>query len=105
MAEVRVEVGGRTYPLACKDGEEDLIRTLAGVVDEKAKTLTSQLGYLPEVRLLLMAAIMIADEQGRGAPAPAVSELSDERAVEALATAAERVEALAAALEQRPTSS
>lgn len=103
MAEVRVDVGGRTYPLACKDGEEELIRRLAGIVDEKAKALTAQLGYLPEVRLLLMSAIMIADEQGGGEVSAAPA--ADERVTDALAAAAERVEAIAAALEQRTASS
>ena len=124
MAEVRVEVGGRTYPLACRTGEEELIRRLAAVVDEKARTLTSQLGYLPEVRLLLMSAIMIAEEMQRQGSASgsdagntdqaaadpdregdiAVSSRRGEEAERAAAVAidraAERVESLLAALDR-----
>ncbi|EMD84254.1 cell division protein ZapA [Pacificimonas flava] len=115
MGQVRVDVGGRSYPLACKDGEEDLIDRLAKTVDAKAQQLQTQLGHLPEVRMLLMSAIMVADDLIRGqadreataADNPSETASSGaadpDRASEALAAldaAAERVERIIAALEQ-----
>ncbi|MGB3723433.1 MAG: cell division protein ZapA [Pacificimonas sp.] len=113
MAQVRVNVGGRAYPLACKDGEEELLEKLAKHVNSKAEQLSSQLGHLPEVRLLLMAAIMIADDYVELAaagdplasktPAPTAVEPdteSENRAAAAIAAATEKVERLTALLEK-----
>ncbi len=111
MAQVRVDVGGRSYPLACKDGEEELLQRLAKHVNSKAEQLSSQLGHLPEVRLLLMAAIMIADDyvelsaKGGDAPAPATAPSEpaadhEARAAEAVRAASEKVERLTALLEK-----
>ncbi|MBV7256656.1 cell division protein ZapA [Pacificimonas sp. WHA3] len=112
MGQVRVSVGGRSYPLACKDGEEDLLVGLAGRVNEKAEMLANQLGQVPETRLLLMSAIMLADEltelAGRTAtsadvaadiPAPVPD--ADARAREAVDAAAARVNQIADLLEKQ----
>ena len=103
MAQVRVEVGGRSYPLACKDGEEELIGQLAAAVDAKAQQLSGQLGHIPEVRLLLMSAIMIADDLIRGGTG--TREEPEDRAAEALAAAADRIEKLAESLETKAAAS
>ena len=68
MAQVIVEIGGRNYPLACKEGGEAHLLALAGIIDDKAKGLSASLGTMSETRLLLMSALMIADElhEGRG---------------------------------------
>lgn len=62
MAEVSLSIGGRTYAVHCRDGEETHIVRLARMVDEKtAKARTATPG-LTEVRQLLFAAILLADE-------------------------------------------
>lgn len=98
MGQINVTIGGRSYPLACRDGEEDRLSKLAAHVDAKAADLTGALGQMSEPRLLLMAAILIADEffevreRDPGA--------GETIAVTALDKAAQRVEAIVAALEK-----
>jgi cell division protein ZapA len=55
-------VNSRAYTIACDDGEEDHLRELAVHVDEKVKELLGTVGQVGESRLLLMAALLIADE-------------------------------------------
>ncbi|RMB07845.1 cell division protein ZapA [Eilatimonas milleporae] len=62
MAQITVTVGGRNYTLACADGEEQRLSELAAYVDGKAAKLSTKLGQVSESRLLLMVAILIADE-------------------------------------------
>lgn len=62
MAQITVTVNGTQYPLACATGEEDRLRELVTYVNSKADELTSKLGKISDGRLLLMTAIMIADE-------------------------------------------
>jgi cell division protein ZapA len=62
MGNVVVEIGGRTYPLSCRDGDEAHLSELAAGIAQKADGLTQSLGSMSEARLLLMAALMVADE-------------------------------------------
>jgi cell division protein ZapA len=99
MGTVNVEIGGRSYPLSCRDGDEPHLKALAGGIADKAAKLSAQLGQMSEARLLLMAALMIADElhearKGHFGPPPAAPE-PDPRLPELVA----RAEALAAALQ------
>lgn len=76
MGQINVSIGGRSYPLACGDGEEAHLTALAEHLQRKADELTGALGTMSEPRLLLMAGILIADElfevrKKNGAPDPA----------------------------------
>lgn len=62
MGQVVVEIGGRGYTLSCRDGDESHLTELASGIAEKAESLTKSLGPMSEARLLLMAALMVADE-------------------------------------------
>ncbi len=62
MGQVAVSLNGRTYRLACNDGEEERLRTLADQVRQKLNTLTDEFGQVGETRLLVMAALMLADD-------------------------------------------
>src|SRR5258707_10278867 len=62
MPLVNVMVNSRAYTIACDDGEEDHLRELAAHVDAKVKELLASVGQVGETRLLLMAALLIADE-------------------------------------------
>jgi len=62
MAEVSLEIGGRSYPVHCRDGEEDHLRRIAGMVDAKAKDAERAVGGVNEARHLLFAALLLADE-------------------------------------------
>ncbi|MEM6680835.1 MAG: cell division protein ZapA [Pseudomonadota bacterium] len=62
MAQVTVHVGGHDYKLACRDGEEARLEKLGQYLDLKAEDLQQSLGQVSETRLLLMSAILVADE-------------------------------------------
>lgn len=62
MAQIHVTVAGKSYPLACAEGDEDRLFKLAAYVDSKTQDLTDKLGHISEARLILMAAVLIADE-------------------------------------------
>jgi cell division protein ZapA len=63
MPLVNVMVNSRAYTIACDDGEEDHLRQLAGIVDAKAREVLGSVGQVGDTRLILMAALLIADEQ------------------------------------------
>jgi cell division protein ZapA len=62
MGQVDVTVNGRSYTVGCDDGEEEHIAYLAEFVDKKVAGLVERLGQVGEARLLLMVALMIADD-------------------------------------------
>ena len=62
MAQVDVSVNGQSYRIACEDGQEDRLVDLAALVDEKVLDLVDQIGQVGSNRLLVMAALIIADE-------------------------------------------
>jgi cell division protein ZapA len=62
MGQVVVKVNGRDFPLSCPDGQEPRIRRLAQYVDAKVGEFTQTVGQVGEARLVLLAALVIADE-------------------------------------------
>lgn len=64
MSEVTVTVNGRSYKMSCDDGQERHLLALAEHVGRHVETLKEHVGQVGDTRLLLMAAIMVADELG-----------------------------------------
>jgi cell division protein ZapA len=62
MGQVVVTVNGRAFPLNCADGEEARTRRLAQYVDGKVGEFVKTHGQIGEARLILLAALVIADE-------------------------------------------
>jgi cell division protein ZapA len=62
MARVAVTIAGKTYRIDCDDGDEPRLTALAEVVDRQIETMRSRFGEIGDQRLLVMAAITIADE-------------------------------------------
>jgi cell division protein ZapA len=62
MPLVNIMVNERSYAIACDEGEQEHLQQLAAHVDAKARELLSGAGQPGEQRLLLMAALLIADE-------------------------------------------
>ena len=62
MAQVTVTVNGRPYQIGCEDGEEEHLKELAQFVDGHMKNLVQEVGQVGEARLLLMTAMLVADE-------------------------------------------
>jgi len=58
VADVKLTIAGRPYDLHCADGQESQLVQLAAVVDEKAREMPGG----TEVRQLLFAALMLADD-------------------------------------------
>ena len=128
MPEVVISIGGRQFEVACQEGEEKYLHSAAGMLDTEAQTLASQIGRIPEPRMLLMAGLMLADKtaamedkargleeelaavrneltalQNKPAPAPEKVEVPviPSHISETLAEVAARAESLAAAIEEK----
>jgi len=111
MSQVVVKINGRDFPLSCPDGQEPRIRRLAQYVDAKTVEFRNSLGQIGEARLILLAAVVIADElldtsealqQERSRarnPGPGTGEGASEAAASGIRDVAERIESIAARLE------
>ncbi|THD74717.1 cell division protein ZapA [Thalassobius vesicularis] len=62
MPEVEIKIGGRGFDVSCQEGEEHYLHSAAKMLDDEAQALASQIGRLPEARMLLMAGLMLADK-------------------------------------------
>ncbi|RBI73517.1 cell division protein ZapA [Roseovarius sp. TE539] len=62
MPQIEIEIGGRSFEVACQEGEEHYLHAAAAMLDEEASVLASQIGRIPEARMLLMAGLMLADK-------------------------------------------
>lgn len=107
MGQVVVTVNGRAFPLSCADGEEPRIRRLAQYVDGKVTEFVQMHGQIGEARLMLLAALVIADElsdtsdlvhnersRSRGIGIDGAAEMAN-----GIRGIAQRIEAIAARLE------
>jgi cell division protein ZapA len=130
MGSVQVTVNGRSYSVACDDGQEAHVARLGSFLDQKVGQLVKAVGQVGDARLLVMASLMITDElvdtdqalsqlknavaqgaKGKDSivlPAPPPASVVPAPAAppheavlaDALETLAGRIEAIAAALEQ-----
>ena len=102
MASVEVEIAARKYSVACRDGEEEHLRSVAAIVDGKAQDAAAALGSLSEARQLLFASLLLADElkEHRSGQAPPPPAEPDPAVADALERLAGRVESLAEQLER-----
>jgi cell division protein ZapA len=62
VPELDVTIGGRSFQVSCQPGEEHFLRAAAGMLDAEASPILAQMGRLPEVKMLLMAGLMLADK-------------------------------------------
>ena len=107
MGQLNVTINGRPFAVTCDDGQEARTRRLGQYVDAKVAEFVGSLGQVGEARLLLLAALVIADEladtsedlrlerSGAQAPEPAAADA----AASGINGIAQRVEAIAARLE------
>ncbi len=61
MPQVEIKIGGRNFEVACQEGEEQFLMTAAAMLDVEASSLSTQVGRMPESRMLLMAGLLLAD--------------------------------------------
>jgi cell division protein ZapA len=118
LSQVNVTISGRQFRMACEDGQESHLRQLAKDLDDRIVALRGQFGEIGDARLTVMAALMVADELAETVRKvrrleEELASLQDARVVAAdranaaqaamvaaLASAAERIEAMAKKLNQ-----
>jgi cell division protein ZapA len=116
VPQVAVIISGKAYRMACGEGEEDHLKALAAVIDGKITELRGSFGEIGDMRLHVMAALMVADEQVEAkrriaaleeelAALRTIAAAGDERSqaletqvADAIGRAAERIERLAKVL-------
>jgi cell division protein ZapA len=114
MAQVTVRVGGYSHPVACQDGQERHLMDMASEVDKRIGALKAMGMQFGETRMLLLAALQLADETSDlvaenealkaggavAAPVPApAAPVPDHALAGRLNRIAEAIEAIAATLE------
>ena len=62
MSHVTVTIAGRAYRMACDEGQEEHLLGLGRHLDEKMDQLRVSFGEIGDMRLAVMAGIMVADE-------------------------------------------
>ncbi len=93
MPDVKITVGGRSFEVACQEGEEHFLESAAAMLDNEARVLVEQIPHLTEARMLLMAGLMLADKTAGMEDNLRIAEAK-------LAQAQEEIEALKASPEQ-----
>ena len=121
MPDLEISIGGRAFSVSCQPGEEHFLRSAAAMIDAEAQPLLTQMGRLPEERMLLMSGLMLADKTAsiedenrqlkaklaeiEGRPVVPREKLEvpvvPAAVLETLAEIAARAEALAASVEER----
>lgn len=109
MSNVTLSIGGRSYTVACAQGEEAHVTALGRVVDEKLAGMGGA-GGQNEVRQLLFASLLLADEVHEARKGTATGVQADRtfdpdaEIAPLLERFADRVEILAERLEALPDS-
>jgi cell division protein ZapA len=62
MAHANVTINGRRYRMACDDGQEQHLADLAQDFDQRIAKLRENFGEIGDMRLTVMAALIVADE-------------------------------------------
>ena len=62
MAEINVTIHGKEYGIACDDGQEGRVQQLAKYIDAQLKDIASAGAASNESHLLVLTALVIADE-------------------------------------------
>ena len=104
---VDLTIAGRTYQVACREGEEDSLRAAARLVDGKSREALAGLGTLSEARQFLFASLLLADQlvddkpqAAAAAVAPPPPARPDPALILRAESLADRLESLAMTLEK-----
>ena len=107
MGQVNLTINGRPFAVTCDDGQEGRIKRLGQYVEAKVAEFVGSVGQVGEARLLLLAALVIADELADASEAlrlersglHATGAAAADTAASGINGIAQRVEAIAARLE------
>ena len=97
MGQISLTIAGRSHQVGCRDGEEPKLRALGAMLERHAASVQHASGGSSE-RTLLYIALILADQLSEREAAPAPDGTSA-----VLERIAERLEAVASALEERPS--
>jgi len=118
MPEVNVEINGRKYRMACEEGQEAHLQSLADVFNGKIEALKGSFGEIGDSRLTVMAGIAaidelyeaqrqinklkqdLADMTQAGEALAAENEAMEERFARQLGDAARKIESIATAIDE-----
>ncbi len=62
MPHVSVTINGRQYRMACDEGQEHHLARLAHELDQRIARLRTSFGEIGDMRLTVMAALLVSDE-------------------------------------------
>lgn len=99
MAEVVLQIGDRRHSVTCRDGEEAQARHLGSLLDQRWAAANRAAGGLSGERAMLFVALMLADALEESENRPPEPGAASPAMLEKIA---DRLEDLAAALEQSP---
>jgi cell division protein ZapA len=108
MAQVTLRINGYAYTLGCKDGEEKHLEAMGAEVSSRVDGVRAAAGPSGESRMLVMAALLMADEifdlrsrlrAAETTPTAVGTPQSDPKLGRKLARMAQRAEEIAAGLE------
>jgi len=111
MGQVAISINGQNYQITCDDGQEEHLRSLAQIVDSRVEELVSAVGQVGDMRLLVMASLLLADEvaeskeevdaiRAKAAEADQAAPLAEAQLANGFEALAARIETIAASLEQ-----
>ena len=62
---IKIDINGKFYPISCKIGEEERVLASGKLLSEIISTLDDQDNKISESKILLMAALILADKNLR----------------------------------------
>jgi cell division protein ZapA (FtsZ GTPase activity inhibitor) len=62
VSKVTISLNGRPFTIGCEEGQQAYLRELASHLDSHVRGLAERVGQIGDLRLLLMAALIVADE-------------------------------------------
>jgi cell division protein ZapA len=99
MPQVSLTIDGHKYRVACNDGEEARLESLAGLIDDKIGEMRKAFGEIGDQRLVIMAALTIADNLTEARDAAAAERKRSDAAEERAQSLASSLDQLGARLE------
>ena len=62
MSQISISIYGRDYTISCDDGQEEHLRFLSDYLDTRMGQVVENVGQVGDARLLVMLALLLADE-------------------------------------------
>ncbi|PHR62360.1 MAG: cell division protein ZapA [Robiginitomaculum sp.] len=107
MSKVSIRVNDRAFSIGCEPGQEAHVQKLGEAFDQKVAELAGQVGQIGDLRLFLMAALVLSDElaslrtdAGSDHSAQSEAKAIQRQAAKAVHDAADQVEQIVAQLSE-----